>query len=226
MTPDVKNDDFLESARVGTALAEEVLKGPYARQETGLDSKSETIRIPIENSRYLALMPALVFGHALWESGGRPMPRWRSYWLPLKHILFRLKPEERPWVESEVSRVDIGRARLLGIPGEIFPELVIGGYDGRYRAGQPLISPGNPNPPDLARAPKGPYIEDFIQAPLKMVVGLANDELGYILPEYDFKISPTLTMLPRMPGHHYEETNSIGPSATRIIAEAARRINQ
>ena len=31
-------------------------------------------------------------------------------------------------------------------------------------------------------------------------------------------------MLPRLPGHHYEETNSIGPSATRIVTEAARRL--
>ena len=63
-----------------------------------------------------------------------------------------------------------------------------------------------------------------MRAPVKLVVGLANDELGYIVPAYDFKVQRTLTMLPRLPGHHYEETNSIGLSATRIIVEAATAV--
>jgi hypothetical protein len=38
------------------------------------------------------------------------------------------------------------------------------------------------------------------------VIGLANDELGYILPAEDFKYPWN----PFKPGKHYEETNSIG----------------
>ncbi len=56
-----------------------------------------------------------------------------------------------------------------------------------------------------------------------MIVGLANDELGYLIPGYDFKIRTSKTLLPRLPGH-YEETNSIGPAATALLTEAAGRL--
>jgi hypothetical protein len=120
--------------------------------------------------------------------------------------------------------LDAGPARLLGLPGEAFPELVIGGYDGKYAFGRPLITPDNPNPPDVTKAPKGPYLRDLVKAPAPMVVGLANDELGYMIPGYDFKLSPHRWMLPRLPGHHYEETNSIGKSVTPIVVDAATKL--
>jgi len=111
------------------------------------------------------------------------------------------------------------------MPGELFLELVIGGYDGRYRFGHDLLTPGNPNPPDLSRAPKAPFLWDQMRtAPVRFVVGLANDELGYIVPTYDFKTRGNVSMLPRLPGHHYEETNSIGPSATGILVSAAEEL--
>jgi hypothetical protein len=102
----------------------------------------------------------------------------------------------------------------------MFPELAIGGYDGRYRFGQPLIRPNNPNPPDLKRAPKGPYLRDELRAKYGLIVGLANDEIGYIVPTYDFEVNSDMIMLPHPRGDHYEETNSIGPSATGIIMRA------
>jgi len=230
MTPDVEEENFYESYPIGTELAGLVMKGmsqaTVSSKNPALDFKSKLILVPIENSRYLLFLPALTFGHKLMDKAGNYLPRWKAYWLPLKHALVRLGDKDRPWIESEVSLLDIGPARILGIPGEIFPELVVGGYDGKFRAGHDLIDPKNPNPPDLKSAPKGPYLLDHLHAPLKLVVGLANDELGYILPEYDFKIQPSLSLLPRLPGHHYEETNSIGPSATRIITDAAASLTQ
>jgi hypothetical protein len=221
-------DDFLEARRIGAALAAEAFKSAerptVAAAKAALDFKSEIVLIPVENSRYLSFLPALTFGHRLKDAQGKNLPAWKAYWLPLKHVLRRLTPRERPWVETEVSRVDIGPAGLLGIPGEIFPELVIGGYDGKFRFAWPLLDAENPDPPDLARAPQGPYLKALIPKPLKLVVGLANDELGYLVPGYDFKIRDSLTLLPRLPGDHYEETNSIGPSATELITSAARRL--
>ena len=110
------------------------------------------------------------------------------------------------------------------MPAEIFPELAIGGYDGKYAFGKPLVDPKGPER-DVKSAPKGPYLRDLIKAPVPMLVGLANDELGYVMPTYDFKVRPSKTMLPRWPGH-YEETNSIGPSATKILTESAARLLQ
>jgi hypothetical protein len=56
------------------------------------------------------------------------------------------------------------------------------------------------------------------------VIGLAKDELGYILPEEDFYYP----LNPLRPGNHYEETNSvgkaIGPAVIAAVEELLREI--
>ena len=47
----------------------------------------------------------------------------------------------------------------------------------------------------------------------RVLVGLANDELGYIIPEYDFRLDGS-----------YEETMSQGPATAPIIRETAIRM--
>jgi hypothetical protein len=52
------------------------------------------------------------------------------------------------------------------------------------------------------------------------VIGLANDELGYILPAEDFKYPWN----PFRPGKHYEETNSIGKDVAPKVMDALHDI--
>jgi hypothetical protein len=229
LTPDKKKgaDDWSEAARIGGAVARKarrLLKKPdFAVSSARLSAASKVVSLPVENSRYLLMLSHLVFGHRILDGSGAPLAPWRRWAIPLERLLGLLSESSLPWVRTEVAELSIGKAAILGIPGEIFPELVIGGYDGRYAFGHPLIAPGNLNPPDLSRAPKPPYLQSFLGVPVTMVVGLANDEIGYIIPGYDFKIRSNALMLPRLPGH-YEETNSIGPSATGAILDAAREL--
>jgi hypothetical protein len=221
MTPDSRAENFYESARIGAAVADAALALKTASAPARpLAFRSEKILVPIENSRYRLLLPALTFGHPLRDAQGREHPGWVAWTLALSQLVFGLDQRTEPWIESEVTLLDVGPARLLGIPGEPFPELAIGGYDGRFSFGRPVITPSNPNPPDLSKAPKGPYWRDELKAPAPMIVGLANDELGYMMPTYDFKVSPHKLMLPRLPGNHYEETNSVGPSVAGIVDDA------
>jgi hypothetical protein len=229
LTPDVKPgaESFAEAERIGTTVANSALNllvHAKSGGAAGLSYRTRSILIPVENSRYLLFLSKLTFGHRLLDKNGKDLRKDAASWLTMRHMLHMLRPDSRPWVESEISRVDIGPARILGIPGEAFPELAVGGYDGRYRFDYPLISSGNPNPPKLEKAPKGPYWRDMIKSPVRLIVGLAGDEIGYIVPGYDFKVSPGLTMMPRLPGHHYEETNSIGPAATAIVSAAVADI--
>ena len=178
MTPDSKADNFYEAHRIGTRLADlalELKPSPGKPKAAALDFFRETVLVPVENSRYLLFLKALTFGHDLKDALGRPIPASRALWLTAKHASSGLDEADRPWVETEVSRLDLGPVRVLGIPAEIFPELVIGGYDGRLRAGWPLLSEKNPDPPDLSKAPKGPYLRDLLGGGAGMVVGLAND---------------------------------------------------
>jgi hypothetical protein len=130
-------------------------------------------------------------------------------------------------VETEMALVDVGPLRMVTVPGELLPELAVGGYDGSHihAPGVPLIDPGNPNPPNLAAAPAGPYLLERIAAGDRLrhpwIIGLGNDELGYIIPEYDFITDPLLPYLNEAEGDHYEETNSIGPHMGGLVDERA-----
>ncbi|MBI3297667.1 MAG: neutral/alkaline non-lysosomal ceramidase N-terminal domain-containing protein [Elusimicrobia bacterium] len=231
MTPDADASgpleaDYKEMERVGATLAGHALKALAApglrTRNAAVSFSSATALVPIENSRYLFFLPSLDFGHRLLDAEGRPLARWKRWYLPLRHLLLFPLPERlRPWVETEVTLLRVGPVKLLGIPGEVFPELVIGGYKGERRYGRPLVRPTNPNPPDLAKAPGPPYLRERLKAEHGIVVGLANDMLGYLVPEYDFKAAPTRTMTPKPPGTHYEETNSVGPRGSKIVLDAA-----
>lgn len=233
MSPEIDRQDSVEIARaeakrVGEAVAAAALAAaktaePISAERFGF--KSLTLPIPIENARYTLFLRSLAFGHVLYDEGGKPLPTWKSYWLPLKHLLFYpLQDRDRPRIATEVVRLMFGSIDLLGIPGELFPELALGGYQGQYRFKHPLIRPGNARPPDLTKAPKGPYLRDKMKGKHKWLVGLANDELGYIVPEYDFIATPSRTMSPRPKGHHYEETNSVGRSATPLLIGAMEEV--
>jgi hypothetical protein len=54
------------------------------------------------------------------------------------------------------------------------------------------------------------------------VIGLANDELGYILPVEHFKYPWN----PFKPGKHYEETNSIGKGISPAVMSALDELLQ
>ena len=128
-----------------------------------------------------------------------------------------------PQVLSEVAVVDIGRSRLVTFPGELDPCLFIGGYDGSFTpTGVDIIDPSNSNPPDLARAPAGPYLREIASTGRSGVeyvyaLGLANDFLGYLVPDYDYELSASSPYFDEAEGDHYEETNSIGVSGWSTI---------
>jgi hypothetical protein len=70
-----------------------------------------------------------------------------------------------------------------------------------------MVEQNIPTPLDLASAPTTGYFYDALPGDYIVAVGLGNDELGYIIPPYDFIVDPFLPYLIEAPGH-YEETNS------------------
>ena len=59
---------------------------------------------------------------------------------------------------------------------------------------------------------------------LGWIVGLGNDELGYIIPEYDFVLADSMPYFNEADGDHYEETNSLGPQTAGILESEADRL--
>ncbi len=116
-------------------------------------------------------------------------------------------------LETELSVVTLGNLTLTLIPGEIFPELVYGGYLTDLAA-----APENENPVPLVEIAEQYGYENLL------ICGLANDEIGYIVPPNDFLLSeeaPYFDKTMDMKGeNHYEETNSVGIRTAHRIAEA------
>lgn len=112
---------------------------------------------------------------------------------------------------SEMSVIQLGTVTIALIPGEIFPELV---YGGQYGA----AAKENDNPEPLKEIAASYGAEHLL------ILGLANDELGYIVPPSDFlvnKTNPYLEKTMDLKGeNHYEETNSAGPECADVIAES------
>lgn len=118
-----------------------------------------------------------------------------------------------PDVLTEIAVIDVGRATMITVPGELDPALFVGGYDGSYTpAGVPIVDPEREDPPDLSLAPSGPYLRDLARGDAEQVwlLGLTNDFLGYFIPAFDFKLAERTPYLFEAPGAHYEETNAIG----------------
>ena len=134
-------------------------------------------------------------------------------------------------LRTEIAIVDVGRASIMMVPGEMDPSLFVGGYDGSYTPeGVDIVDLSRENPPDLAAAPAGPYLKDLMRADAeyRLLFGLTNDEIGYFVPEYDYQLADPrhgegAPYIDEAPGEHYEETVSLGP---REWPEIERRLRE
>ena len=77
---------------------------------------------------------------------------------------------------TTIYAIRLGDAQVITAPGELFPEAFYG--DAKYRRTDCAAA-------DTKRPPE-PAVRDFMQAKYKFVFGLTPDELGYIVPGYDF----------------------------------------
>lgn len=89
------------------------------------------------------------------------------------------------------------------IPGEMYPELSVGGVE-RYSGA------------DFPDAAIEKPVKQMMTAPFRMLFGLANDEIGYIIPKAEWdNVAPWLNGAPK---RWYGEVNSVGPEAAPAIA--------
>ena len=130
---------------------------------------------------------------------------------------YKLPYSNQNALKTEMSYYEIGDLRILMLPCELFPELAYGGYlsaEGSARGEPPEI-----NPPPLTEIAED---DDLL------IFGLANDELGYVIPPNDFLLNENTPYLEkavdRLGRRHYEETNSLGPETAGYIAEALAKI--
>jgi hypothetical protein len=134
--------------------------------------------------------------------------------------------DNEPQTQTEVAYLTLGPASIITAPGELLPELFVGGYDGSHSGTYTIVDTSKPNAADLTKAPKPPYLFDLMDGDPenRMVWGLSLDFLGYIVAQFNFVLNPDLPYLARADGDHYEETNSIGPTAEPEIVGTMRQL--
>lgn len=142
-----------------------------------------------------------------------------------------------PWIRLRSVFLQVGPLGLVTVPGELHPELWVGGYDGSWSFGWPLqwgecadnnnqcdLATGagctagvqcraKPNAPDLSTAPQPPYMRDLVLAHegvrYPVVAGCAENYVGYIVPMYNFVLATAGPWLNEAEGDHYEEVYAL-----------------
>ena len=118
--------------------------------------------------------------------------------------------------KSEMNVIRIGEALVLTVPGEIYPEITEGGIEAK---------PGNDF--GLTEAVEVPPLRPEMDAKARMsfIVGLANDQIGYIVPKSQWDNEPPYVY----EKSQYGEENSAGPGMAGQIhglaMELLREIN-
>ncbi|NIA15893.1 MAG: hypothetical protein GWP08_17655 [Nitrospiraceae bacterium] len=107
-------------------------------------------------------------------------------------------------IRTEIDVIRIGDVEILTIPGELYPEIADGGVEAP--AGQDF---------PIAPVEVPPLRAEVMKGKLNMVFGLANDELGYIIPKSQWDTQPPYTY--DDPDGPYGEVNSISPDLAPLL---------
>lgn len=136
----------------------------------------------------------------------------------LNNDILRFGKRSQAFISSEVGYLELGKGRIGAflVPGELFPEL----WNGEFLTAD-----------ESATAKNADYrvLREMCSCEHQFVMGLCNDELGYIIPDNDFILHEKTPYInnakDRFDRSHYEETNSTGPDTARtILAEIDKLI--
>ncbi len=144
----------------------------------------------------------------------------QTFFLPVANNLFRLGGAlgilDRGFVglnklRSEVNVLTLGDVvSMLMLPGEIYPEIVNGGVESP--AGADFAGPIIETPP----------LRQLMPGKFKLVIGLANDEVGYVLPKTQWDEKKPYTYGSKK--GHYGEINSCGPEVGPAVYQTAKHL--
>lgn len=181
-----RNAELYGEKLAGLALAALGRASPSARADVWVARREVTV--PLTNTRFQAGLESRVIGAGELEERFRPGPggEWTF--------------------TTEVGLARIGDGLFLLVPGEMYPELVLGG----------VPDPAEPGA-DFPDAPPEPALLPRMRSPFNLVVGLANDEIGYLIPRRQWDVVAPFAYGRSEP--QYGEVNSVGPlGGTRVSA--------
>ena len=203
---ELKDGTYEKTLRYGRLVGEAAEKALAKSKPITLSPikvRARKIYLPVANKVYL-----LAFSLGVLK---RQAYLWRGKVEVAKRLDKLPKPKTPICMQTELAILDLGDLSAACIPGEIYPELVLNKV-------QTPVDPGA----DFMKAKIEPAIYNQMRGKYKMLIGLANDELGYILPkrQWDEK-APFCYGRKRS---QYGEINSLGPETGPLLCEAFRKL--
>jgi len=137
--------------------------------------------------------------------------RARTFELPLENSLFRLAAaigvmdaDMTWWMKkrTEAAVWSIGPASFLTFPGELYPEILNGGV---------AALPGRDFEIEPAETPP---LRSLMRGEFRFGIGLANDEIGYIIPKSQWDVEAPFVYNDKP---SYGEENSLGPKTASLL---------
>jgi hypothetical protein len=198
-------DTFEKTERYGTLvgeLADKALEGAKPVKLTPIEARSRAVFLPLGNKLYLLGRKIGVLDREafLWDGDpykAEPAPAGES---------------KKPLcLKTEVGLLRLGDLEAAAIPGEIYPELVL----------DKVQDPADPGA-DFPKAPVEPAIYKQMRGPHRILIGLANDEVGYIIPKRQWDEKPPYCYNRKKA--QYGEENSVGPETAPILCRAFKEL--
>ncbi len=163
-------------------------------------ARAKEVLIPVWNPMYRVAMAMGTLHRPVYDAKGEP--------IAASQPAATSRPEtEELCMKTEVGLIEIGSLQIAAIPGELYPEIALGRYQRPQEANA-----------DYPGAPLEPAVFPLMTARYKMVIGLANDEIGYIIPksQWDWLAPFAYGRTERQ----YGEVNSCGPEVAPCLMAA------
>ena len=183
-------------------LAEKALKDAVPVQLTPFDIRTRALLVPVANGLYRLAWSFGTLDRTMYIWDGDPTPK----------AFAATKDVSKPVaVKTEVGYLKLGELEVAALPGEIYPELVLNKVQTPADAGA-----------DFPDSPAEPAIYAQLKSKHRLLIGLANDELGYFIPKRQWDVkAPFCYGLKKA---QYGEVNSVGPDAAPLICGAFKEL--
>ena len=203
-----QDGSWKKAERIGMMLGqlvERALKSGEAPTVNSILIRKSSLFVPLQNDHFRMAEAAGVFSgrKPLYSAGKldratveKEVPGAGKIRFPTGHD-----------IQTEVDYVQLRSgdrvvAEIATIPGEIYPELTNGGIT-RY--------PGA----DYPDAAFEPNLRAHLKSRYQFILGLGNDELGYLIPRAEWDDQPPWLL--NRPERWYGEINSVGPDAAGVV---------
>jgi hypothetical protein len=211
----LENYTFEKSFRLGEIVAETALEALENGEDITADGRLEFRRrfffVPVDNTEIaMAALARMI---------------WRT---PYDEHGVEREVDEIMVIDmhlrTQVTVINLGEAQIATVPGELYPELALVGPNGEALTQDPL----DPNADFYPTPCEEPIYRFMRETPYRIILGLANDEVGYIIPKCQWDAyEPWTNGETESP---YGEAVSPGPEMapilTQVLAEELTALGQ